>query len=117
MPRRKNSYPTEFEKQLVALARSGRSVESLAREFEPPSKVGPLLSHQPDHFQITLRFSFSTTARTYTVQITIDVNFQQIARVISQPARSFGASPIKTHHCEIQAVNKGLDKPNHFIRP
>lgn len=35
MPRTRNPYPTEFRDQLVALARAGRSVESLAREFEP----------------------------------------------------------------------------------
>jgi transposase len=35
MPRTRNPYPTEFRDQLVALARSGRSVESLAREYEP----------------------------------------------------------------------------------
>ncbi len=35
MPRTRNPYPTEFREQLVALARAGRSVESLAREFEP----------------------------------------------------------------------------------
>ena len=35
MPRTRNPYPTEFREQIVALARSGRSVEELAREFEP----------------------------------------------------------------------------------
>jgi len=35
MPRTRNPYPTEFRDQIIALARSGRSVESLAREFEP----------------------------------------------------------------------------------
>ena len=33
MPR--TPYPTEFREQLVALVRTGRSVESLAREYEP----------------------------------------------------------------------------------
>ena len=28
-------YPAEFREQIVALARTGRSVEDLAREFEP----------------------------------------------------------------------------------
>ena len=28
-------YPVEFRDQIIALARAGRSVESLAREFEP----------------------------------------------------------------------------------
>ncbi|MEO1397994.1 MAG: transposase [Pseudomonadota bacterium] len=35
MPRTRNPYLTEFREQLVALARTGRSVESLAREYEP----------------------------------------------------------------------------------
>ena len=35
MPRTRNSYPSEFREQLVALSRAGRSVEDLAREFEP----------------------------------------------------------------------------------
>jgi transposase len=35
MPRTRNPYPAEFREQIVALARAGRSVEELAREFEP----------------------------------------------------------------------------------
>lgn len=35
IPRTGNPYPTEFREQLVALARAGRSAESLAREYEP----------------------------------------------------------------------------------
>jgi hypothetical protein len=31
----KNPYPAEIRGQVIALARAGRSVESLAREFEP----------------------------------------------------------------------------------
>ncbi len=37
MPR--PSYPPEFKKELVELARSGRSPESLAREFEPSAQT------------------------------------------------------------------------------
>ena len=32
-------YPPEFKKELVELARSGRSPESLAREFEPSAQT------------------------------------------------------------------------------
>ncbi len=35
MPRTRNPYPAEFGEQIIALAKAGRSVESLAREFEP----------------------------------------------------------------------------------
>jgi transposase-like protein len=34
MPRIRNPYPAEFKGKLVALARVGRSVEDIAREFE-----------------------------------------------------------------------------------
>ena len=35
MPGTRNPYPAEFRDQMVALVRSGRGVESLAREYEP----------------------------------------------------------------------------------
>ena len=35
MPRTRNPYATEFREQMVGLVRTGRSVESLAREYEP----------------------------------------------------------------------------------
>jgi len=35
MPRTRPAYSPEYREQIVALARSGRSVEELAREFEP----------------------------------------------------------------------------------
>ena len=35
MSRTRNPYPADFRDQIIALARAGRSVESLAREFEP----------------------------------------------------------------------------------
>jgi transposase len=37
MPRTRTAYPTEFRDQIIALARAGRSVEDLAKEFEPCS--------------------------------------------------------------------------------
>jgi transposase len=35
MPRTRPAYPPEFRAQIVALAQARRSVEELAREFEP----------------------------------------------------------------------------------
>ena len=35
MPRTRSPYPAEFRDQIGALARAGRSVEELAREFAP----------------------------------------------------------------------------------
>jgi transposase len=38
MPIPKPSYPAEFRQQMVDLVRSGRSPESLAKEFEPSAQ-------------------------------------------------------------------------------
>ena len=35
MPRSHPSYPADYRRKIVELARSGRSIKSLAREFEP----------------------------------------------------------------------------------
>lgn len=35
MPRTRAPYPPEFREQIIALARVGRSIEDLSREFEP----------------------------------------------------------------------------------
>jgi transposase len=39
MPRSRPSYPPEFKHELVELARSGRSIVSLAREFGPHAQT------------------------------------------------------------------------------
>ena len=39
MPKTRPRYPLEFKEQIVALARAGREVEDLAREFEPSAKT------------------------------------------------------------------------------
>ena len=49
MPRTRNPYPADFREQIVALARSGRSVEELAREFEPCAATIHGWIKQADH--------------------------------------------------------------------
>lgn len=39
MPKTRPSYPPEYRRQLVDLVRSGRSADSLAREFEPSAQT------------------------------------------------------------------------------
>mgnify|MGYP002777169314 CR=1 FL=1 len=39
MPRRPAAYPAAYREQIVALARSGRSVKALAQEFEPSEQT------------------------------------------------------------------------------
>jgi transposase len=39
MPKPRRRYPPEFRRQLIELARAGRSPESLAQEFEPTAQT------------------------------------------------------------------------------
>ncbi|GAA1095932.1 transposase [Nocardiopsis metallicus] len=39
MPKTRPAYPPEYRDQIIALARSGRSPEDLATEFEPSSQT------------------------------------------------------------------------------
>ncbi len=39
MPKTRLPYPSEFRRQMVKLARAGRSAEELAREFEPSAQA------------------------------------------------------------------------------
>ncbi len=39
MPKTRLPYPSEFRRQMVELARAGRSAEELAREFEPSAQA------------------------------------------------------------------------------
>ena len=39
MGKRRKRYPAEFREQMVRLARTGRSPENLAREFEPSAQA------------------------------------------------------------------------------
>lgn len=39
MPKTRPAYPPEYRDQIIALARSGRSPEDLAAEFEPSSQT------------------------------------------------------------------------------
>jgi transposase len=39
MPKPQRRYPPEFRRQLIELARAGRSPESLAKEFEPTAQT------------------------------------------------------------------------------
>ena len=39
MPKPRRKYPPEFRRQLIELARAGRSPEALAKEFEPTAQT------------------------------------------------------------------------------
>jgi transposase len=39
MPRTHPQYPLEYRRRIIELARAGRKIEELAREFEPPANA------------------------------------------------------------------------------
>lgn len=47
MPRTRPPYPEEYRQRIIELHHAGRSIESLAREFEPTPKIQPAPKPQP----------------------------------------------------------------------
>jgi transposase len=48
MPRHRDPYPPEFRRKIVELFRAGRSIQSLAREFEPSANTISKWTKQAD---------------------------------------------------------------------
>ena len=48
MPKKRPVYPPEYRQRLIELVRSGRSIESLSREFEPSAATIRAWAKQAD---------------------------------------------------------------------
>ena len=46
----KPQYPPEFREQVMALVRSGRTPESLSREYQPPARSNNIGRQRPERF-------------------------------------------------------------------
>ena len=55
--------------------------------------VGFQIAQQPDHLDVARRFGFQSPPRANTVEIAVDLELQQIGRVIAWPPAAMGCSP------------------------
>jgi len=66
------------------------------------------LAQQPDHLDITAGFCFQLSARTYPVQISVEVKFKQISRIVAGAARLFCRYAGKPSGDKINAIHKTM---------
>jgi len=53
-----------------------------------------------------LSFALQATARLNAVEIPVDVDLEQYARVVSRPARQFWLNAVKTQLAQIDLINE-----------
>jgi hypothetical protein len=70
---------------------------------------------KPDDLDVAMAFGLQPPARSHAVEITVDVQLQQIARRVARPAGRLRLDPTEPGLDEIETVNEGIDKPNRII--
>jgi len=80
-------------------------------------EVRPKLAHQPHQFHIPPTFPFKHPARSYPVQIPINIKLQQISRIIRRAARLFGRRLLKPQLFQLKSIHIDIDEPNCVILP
>src|SRR3954447_20099724 len=73
------------------------------------------MAEQPDHLDIAVGLSFQAAARAGTVQITVDVELQQISRRVARTTRRLRNRADKPKRREVQPVDKGFDEPHRVV--
>jgi hypothetical protein len=69
-------------------------------------------AQQPHQLNIAMRLVLYFTAGTNLVQISIDVQLQQITRLIGRPTCFLGSGRLKTQRLQIQAIDIDINATN-----
>src|SRR3954447_5490627 len=73
------------------------------------------MTEQPDHLDIAVGLGFQAAAGAGTVQITVDVELQQISRRVARTTRRLRNRADKPKRREVQPVDKCLDEPHRIV--
>ncbi len=91
MPKTRKPYPPEFREQLVALVRTGRTPEELAREFEPTAQSIANWVAQGDRDAGRRTDGLSTAERTELTQLRRENRQLKVEREILSKAAAWFA--------------------------
>jgi len=70
---------------------------------------------QPDHLDVAVCLGFQPAARAYPVQVTVDVELEQISGRIARPARRLCFDPDEPGGCKVQPVHERVDEPHRVV--
>jgi hypothetical protein len=93
-----------FDGLQIVAAKVGDSLE-VRRQF----------SQQPHQFQVHFRFPLQQPRRTHSMQIAVQVEPQQIPRVISWPARLRRRRASEPQLIQLETADEGIDEANGII--
>lgn len=85
------------------------------------AKIGACLEirrqtlHQPQQLQIAVAFLLQSPTRTNLIVISVDVQFEQITRMVGLAAGDQGLCLTEIQCLLIQGVHKGIDHPYRMI--
>ena len=62
-------------------------------------------------------FRFQSPARPDAVQVSVDIELEQIAGIIAWTPRRLGSHTLEACRLQIEIIDEGIDKPDHIVRP
>ena len=78
-------------------------------------EVGLEASEQPDHLDVAVRLSLEAPARTHPVQVSVDVELQQVGGVVARPTRRLRHDAGEAGGRQVQFVHEGLNEADRVV--
>src|SRR5207302_7269423 len=73
------------------------------------------LSQQPHHFDVDFRLALQHSRRAHSIQISVQVEPQKVARIVSRPPRLRRLRPPESQLGQIETGNKRIDEANRIV--
>ncbi len=70
---------------------------------------------QPHHLDTAPGLPFESSARLDPVQVAVDIELRQRARMIAWPGRRLRHNPTKPQAAKIEFIDKNIDHPNRIV--
>ena len=77
--------------------------------------IGPEFLQQPHHFDMAVCLLLQATTRTQAVEITLEVELQEIARGIARAPCHSRDGALEAAGCQVEFVDKGIDKADGMV--
>src|SRR5277367_2014647 len=84
-------------------------------EISDGLEVGPQSAQQPDHFEIAGGLSFKPAAGSHPIDVAINVELEQVGRIVSWTAGVFRLNPGKACLIEVQIIDERVDEADRIV--
>ena len=91
-------------------------VPVVAPEVGDRLQVRPEPAQQPDHFKIAVRLDLQASARADTVQVAVDVQLQEIRRVVAGTPGALGPHALEARVDQVKPIDERVYETNRIVR-